>query len=259
MSSFMLDSNVWEKVVAPEEYKTEPLYKLYKDVHDKLFPLNNTEIYISSVIFDFESIKKNERLLKISKYKPAFSINTESINGTQNTSFIIGPSNFDYSLNPYLEKHAESAFKEGFKVTTNSRVGLPINPLRKDATIHFTNKQNEAIAEASNFIEKNLHAGMYHLEELIKECGIRDKNLLKAIKQIPQNKNKNFIKAIAEWCDGDAIAECIGMRIEYFVTLDNAQNAGTKSVLSKQNRMLLKQQYPFLNIISLEEMLKIIK
>lgn len=256
MPTFMLDSNVWEKVVAPQDYSAE---NVYQKLHSKVVQPGTNQYYLSATVFDLEDMKRVDRLKAWQKYNVATQINTVVSGNSANLSFSIGPSHFPYLNSPILVKHANEAFNYGFKVVATSRVGMPINPLRKQHTIPLNEEQNNKIGEVSAYIESTLHAGEYSIDSLLQQYNIPwDCDFLKMIKQLPNDAVKPFSEAIAEWADGDSLATCIGMGFDYFVTNDKAGNAGTKSVFSTDNINKLKAKYPSLNVIDPKEMLAII-
>ena len=255
MAKYMLDSNVWERLIDPKSYPDKPLYEI---LNQKVFPLHNdTELFITTVIFDLESIQRKDRLKELKTYKPKQSCTTSSKNSWVELSFTIGPEEYCFPPNEWLEQRAQLAFDAGIKVVSDSRVGFPpINPLRTRATISFTEEENEAMSEAADYIEEKLSAGIYAFRKFIDKYSIRiDRGILDMVRHVPDDKLKEFSETIAEWCDGDALAQCIGMNFDYFVTDDNAKSAGSESILSQKKRQDLMKRFPQLHIISTKDML----
>ena len=256
MKSFMLDSNVWEKAICPDDYPNE---EHYKELNKKIIKSSEVEFYLSSTIFDLEDIRKKDRLIELKSYKPVAKTNYQSKGDVIPMKTCIGTSTFPYKENPILEKHAKRAFEVGFRVVPSSlKIGIPpINPLREQATIHLTNEQIKKIYAASKFVEQ-LGSGISSLNAILKKYEIKGKNLLSAIKLIPENAIKQFSEAISEWADGETVAAYIGMDINYLVTNDRAGTAGIKSIFYKDNIQKLTLEYPQFKVISPSEMLRLL-
>lgn len=90
---FTLDSNVWERVVAPNDYCSLPDNELYVDLNQKIQTHNNDEYWISSVVFSLEEIERKYRLIDWRTYRPSFSSEIQEINGGINMTFSIAPDN----------------------------------------------------------------------------------------------------------------------------------------------------------------------
>ena len=254
MISFMLDSNVWEKAICPDDY---PDGEDYRELNKKIMSATGVEFYLSATIFDLEDIRRKDRLVELKAYNPSFKTEIKQDGDIINMRFTIGPSSFPYKQNPKLSKHAMMAFNTGFKVVASSRVGIPINPLREQSTIDLTNEQNEKISEVSEFIEQ-LGSGMASLNSVLTKYGIKKGNLLSMIKALPQDAIKPFSDAVSEWADGDTVAACIGMDIDYLVTNDMAGKAGSKSIFYKDNIQKLISKYPQFKIITPSGMLSLL-
>ena len=259
MPSFMLDSNVWEKVVAPQDYQ-DGIH--YQGLLHKISTSVDCSCYLSSVIFDLEDISKKDRLQKFRDYVPSVKVE-HSLGRPPNElslKFTIEPGPFHFDSNEYLERHASAAFGLGMKVAVNLRTALPINPLYSGHELYPTEEQNNKAGEVASYIEKNIGSGLAAIYSVCDKFSVpKSDDLMQTIQGIPDNAVKDFVKAIAEWADADALATCIGMGFDYFVTNDKAGNAGTKSVFSTDNINKLKVKYPSLNIIDPKEMLAIIQ
>ena len=259
LSSFMLDSNIWEQIIEPEDFVLNKKYDIYQEINKKLFPLNGNTVFLSSMIFDLESIGRKDRIKELQKYEPQIEIEVchDQDSHTTHFTFTIGPDHFPYKANPYLERRFQKAFEAGVHVVRNTRVGIPpINHMCDSALISFTEKQNSKMGEALDYIENELHAGFYAFNNILQNKKIKfSTNFLQIIRSIPPDSINQFASAVAEWADGDTLAIHIGMGFDYFVTDDKAKNAGTTSVFSQSNGTKLKNKYPLLRIITPEEML----
>lgn len=254
MISFMLDSNVWEKALCPDDY---PDGEDYRALNEKIKSATDVEFYLSATIFDLEDIRRKDRLVELKSYKPSITSKCKSRGDMIVMETTIGPSEFPYKENPILAKHATIAFNNGFAVVASSRVGIPINPLREQATISLTDEQNQKMYEASNFIEQ-LGSGIASLNPVLTKYGIKKGNLLSMIKALPQDAIKPFSDAVSEWADGDTVAACIGMNIDYLVTNDMADKAGRKSIFYKDNIQKLIAKYPQFKMITPSNMLNLL-
>lgn len=257
MASFMLDSNVWEKAICPDDYSDG---EDYRELNKKIISSTGVGFYLSATIFDLEDIRRKDRLVELRAYKPSFKTEIKQDGDTVNMRFTVGPGPFPYKQNPKLSKHAQMAFSAGFKVVADSRVGIPpINPLRNNASISITEQQNERIAAAEEFIEKDLKAGIAAFYTILSKYGVVYKgDMLSAIRKLPDTAIDEFASAVAEWADGDTVAACIGMGIDFLVTNDKAGKAGSKSIFYKDNIQKLISKYPQFKIITPSDMLSLL-
>ena len=69
---------------------------------------------------------------------------------------------------------------------------------------------------------------------------------------VPGEQKKKFLKAIAEWVDGEALSAHYAAGNDFFCTNDKAGNAGTVSIFHSQNRNRLAAKFGIKIISSCE-------
>lgn len=254
--TFTLDSNIWERAVAPEDFQDDPNYNGFLELNHFLKSKTDNQFFIHSSIFDLEAIRRKDRLNTFSGIKPK----TTTVQDGNKTSITISiDDSFSIPENPYLRKRAVEAFNLGIRVTDMPRVGMPRNPIYSEHMCFGDEEQLELMFEVETYIENELDAGIAALKNKLISHGLPfTDSLIQDVKTLFNNKVKGFDKVVGEWADGDSIATHIGMGFDYFVTLDNAATAGTHSVMYKDNIKKLKSKYK-LNKITLEECLNLLR
>ncbi|ACF12156.1 hypothetical protein Cpar_1764 [Chlorobaculum parvum NCIB 8327] len=233
----VFDSNVWEKVVDSE---AEP----YRTINMKIRG-NLLVPFICEAAISLEQIPKMHRAGFFKTYKPKFEFkDTQSVDNRVCTEFSISPNN---ELHPGLPEVLISklalAQRLGFKVIHMNRFGtVRTNEIPKDMYVQFDEnggfwRRAELFSECVKFIEK-MGGGQSKYSRFKQEFGLSDGTL-----QIPENKRNAFIKAIAEWSDGDSIAACYSMGIHLFCTDDRGQNAGCSSVFFPDNIKKISERF----------------
>jgi hypothetical protein len=255
-----LDSNVWEKMMCPDDvaFQTDPKIFIYKELN-QFIGTNQIQFVLSGTVFSLEGIRKGERQTFFAQYKPDFQVNEswDSATGVMHLQFSIGPNDASFPvLNPYLKERGEIAFKAGFKIIQLPRVGMPTDPMTKPYLLSLTNEKNEKISLVSMVIEQQLHAGYFWIQKLFQKYQLQD--IFTSIQDLPKCEDKAIAKAVAEWADGDSIATHIGYGGDYFCTNDQGGNAGTNSVMHPDNILALRTQFN-LDVVSPEELLRMLK
>lgn len=233
----VLDSNVWEKVV---DSKAEPYRTINSKIRGKLLVP-----FICEAALSLEQIPRMRRAGFFKTYKPKFEIkDTQSVDNRVSTEFSVSPNN---ELHPGLPEVLISrlalAQKLGFKVIHMNRFGtVRTNEIPEDMYVQFDEnggfwRRAELFSEFVSFIEK-MGCGQSQYGSFKREFGLYDGSL-----RIPENKHNAFIKAIAEWSDGDSIAACYSMGIHLFCTDDRGRNAGCASVFFPENIKKISERF----------------
>ena len=242
----MFDSNVWQKVVCPDDYTDDEQYAELCKIHQKI-KSGDIEPYISETVFTLENIQKKQRKDKFGGMKASHKTHIEEGDEAIHIRFEIGPNPNDaVSLddNPHLKKYAEEALKLGFRIVRAPRIGQLTNKDLNGRVYNVPdfNTFNEKLGEVGAKIEAR-GAGMAQLQFLI--AGNPGRNINEMINSAPESDTKKIAKAIAEWADGDSVAACIALGLDCFCTRDRARGAGTASVLSVANQAWLEADYGF--------------
>lgn len=242
----MFDSNVWQKVVCPDDYTDDEQYAELCKVHQKI-KNGDIEPYISETVFTLENVQKKQRKDKFGGMKASNKTQIEEREGAIHIRFEIGPNPDDaVSLddNPHLKKYAEEALKLGFRIVRAPRIGQLTNKDLDGRVFRVPDFDtfNEKLGEVGGKIEAH-GAGMAQLHSLI--GGNPGRNINEMIHSAPESDTKKIAKAIAEWADGDSVAACIALGLDCFCTRDRAKGAGTASVLSAANLAWLEADYGF--------------
>ena len=124
--TFTLDSNIWERAVAPEDFQDDPNYNGFLELNHFLKSKTDNQFFIHSSIFDLEAIRRKDRLNTFSGIKPK---TTTVQDGNKISITISSDDSFSIPENPYLIERAVEAFNLGIRVTDMPRVGMPRNPI----------------------------------------------------------------------------------------------------------------------------------
>lgn len=242
----MFDSNVWQKVVCPEDYTDDPQYAELCKVQEKI-KTGDIEPYISETVFTLENVQKKHRKEKFGNMGSSIRSKVEVKNGEIHMRIEIGPNSDDaVSLNdnPKLKKYAEKALILGFRIVRGPRIGMfeckDLND--KLYRVPNFNEYNEKLGEVVGKI-KARGAGKAQLDSLV--YANTGASMSEKIKAAPEDETKKIAKVIAEWADGDSVAMCIALGCDYFCSRDQARGAGISSVLSKTNLAWLESDYGF--------------
>jgi hypothetical protein len=251
----MFDSNVWQKVISPENYKEES--DCFEIINNSIVDKKITP-YLSETIFTLESIRGKERREFFGDVEPKITIEKRACNGIVNVAITMSsnPDNFvNFNDNSILKSYFEKAIKLDFKIVGFPRLGKIKNTDLENHIIKVDGKITSYMCEIETEIF-NRNSGYYFVENLVRNCD--GNNISKKIKQLPKSDCSKVKKAVAEWADGDSVACCIALDCDYFCTRDLAKGAGGKSVLSKENLKWLNKKYGF-KTISPEELSEICK
>lgn len=262
MISVTFDSNVIEKVLMPESYATEensPFFlRLRKAIDQK-----QISVHVADVYFTREQIPKADRLSRTNKNTAdAIKIEQEILpNGIYHLNISIGPSTRcgNVKLDSFRHRTLEALQAVDGNILMTSRLGdfeckeippeLYCQPESKDAT-------ECRFDQCFRYISDQLAAG----GEAIRTVAGASANENPYLKlSNPQIQDKAFSKAFAEDADAMAIAAHYGHGIQLFCTEDKGASAGSKSVMSRQNRMKLRKQFGirFCNVKALTKLIDV--
>lgn len=246
------DSNVWQIVVYPEDYPQEPFIEKFKIINEAINS-GKIEAFLSETIFTVEAIRKVDRKDFLSSRKPTMTTDVEINNDKVGLGFAIGPGDQD-SINfdniPILKKYSEGALQQGFKIVGSNRVAIFKNSEIEQEILKLDDSFYNRQAEVGEKIEA-FGAGISQIMEI--GFSYSNRGWMRGLKKAPESDNKKIAKAAAEWADGDSVASSIALGCDYFCTRDNANGAGSKSVLSSTNKEILHSEYGF-KTISPEEL-----
>ena len=238
----MFDSNVWQKVVCPDDYKSDVDYIYYENIN-KAIKDDKIKPYLSETIFTIEAIRKVERQDFWGNYKPEFNTQIEDCgNGNINIKITIAPpEGLDFKDRPILYRYFNMAKSLNFRIVRFPRVAL-IGNKEIESILYKDGIDNELSYEIANKIEQH-EAGFYYIQKLGKQYDEND--WMHGLKSMPVTDRKKVAKATAEWADGDSVVMSIITKCDYFCSNDRAKGAGNKSILSSQNLEWLNQDYGF--------------
>lgn len=242
----MFDSNVWQKVVCPEDYTDDPQYEELCKVNEKI-KSGEIEPYISETVFTLENVQKKQRKEKFGNMESSIRTKFELKDGGIHMRIEMGPNSENaVSLddNPKLKKYAEKALGLGFRIVRGPRIGMFECKDLDDKLYQVPNfnEYNEKLGEVGAKIEAH-GAGKNQLDMLVSSNA--GASISERIKAAPEDEAKKIAKAIAEWADGDSVAMCIALGCDYFCSRDQAKGAGTASVMSAANLVWLESDYGF--------------
>ena len=260
MLTVTFDSNVIEKVLRPEAHTDEDnspfFFRLRKAVDEKLISVHVADLY-----FTREQIPKADRLSRtINNTSNAVSIHqTCTPDGYVHYSISIGPSKkFGYvELDKYRRKTLEALNAVDGKVLKTYRLADFICgeiPPQMYCRSESRDETMRRIDECDRYISDQLSAGANALRELTGSKPTENPYMkLSGL----SNSDKAFSKTVAEDADAMSIAAHYGYGIQLFCTEDRGVSAGTKSVMSPQNRLKLRNRFGirFCNVKSLVKLM----
>lgn len=245
----IFDSNVWQIVVTPNDFPAETSLEDFRKIHQAIVDKKITP-FLSETVFTIEAIRKVERQDFFGSTEAKTNITEkDNNNGSLSVNFTIGPNEKDYinfDERPILKKYFDEAIALGFNIARLPRIGGLVNP-----EVDAINYKLEG-TELNNYLDKVFEVGVKieekgggisQIEEIGKKYGAE--NFMKGLKKAPESDRNKIAKAAAEWADGDSVAISIALGCDYFCTRDQAKGAGSKSVLSQNNLLWLKNDYNF--------------
>jgi len=248
------DSNVWENIVDTEKLavhsNAEALTVIRQAVEAGLIAC-----YISDTYVTLETPNSHQRASHFKEITNRVDRTEPIVEARENVARVIFSElriRQSFNQHPGLDEIKSTALVKalalGFRFINVPRIGwlrleddlykpMEIDEQELAARLAKTNKAVLA------FEQKGL--GSAHVWEKAKQA-IQQNPDLKLYGQFlafAHGDSKKIPKAVAEWADGDALAAHYGHGHDVFCTLDNGRNAGTKSVLHKDHRQWLKEEF----------------
>ena len=252
------DSNVWEKVVAPDAYRLDPKFEALCAIN-KAISAGTLKGYISETFATLEAIRKGDRagflekraedLVKVTWHR------SERIGHIRGTVEIGGASSVHPGLSEPLASKLRQARELGFLLIPSSRIGSARPAIIDDEQfrIPLTAEQSADIwaflderAAISAAIEAR-GVGFAKIEQLARSIQQR-----LGLGEIPwyeglnrpadATESKKIDKAFAEWADGDTVAGHIACKLDILCTEDQGKGAG-QSIFNLSNRQWLSERY----------------
>jgi hypothetical protein len=256
------DTNVWRRLF-PGEQEFHLKWLAYAPyIRDKIVS-GVIQPYICEIAISLESIKREKRLQFFGSYGPKIEIKELPSNGaTIHSKFTLGPNNEAHpGLPPELKKDLNLANSLGFKVLRMTNLGtVRSNEIPSEMLINFENRESfwcyaEKLAKCSDFI-RALGVGASEYHKLKNEFGIESDSPFTILEKVEASQKEIFIKAVAEWVDGDSLSAHFAYGNDFFCTEDQAKNARDRSVFYNSNIIKVKEKFG-LNILSVEELSKL--
>ena len=243
------DSNVWERVIDEDDHH---LAKIKDKIRN-----GRIQAYICEIALSLESIEKKSRSKFFEDYQPRITVDHLPSEGETFTMRVCFAPNVE--LHPGHHPKQQAKLLEtrnlGFRVLRMANAGtvrtqeIPDEMYmdHSDADIDEFWRYTERLESCSAYIT-SLGCGQTAYNQLKEEF-----NLFGAGSQlIPIKRRKKFLKAIAEWVDGESLAAHYAAGNEFFCTNDKARSAGTKSIFYDTNKSRLEAEYGIKIISSYE-------
>ena len=268
----MFDSNVWEKVVSPHDYPSDPNQSNSAIIHDAI-AAKIISPYICETVFTIEAFPKRDRFNHgiQTGHLRARCIEKGANGNTFKAQMEFGGIRGELpALHPVLSERFEQAIKLGFKVVPTSRFGtiLPKELDREDAMIPLTQEQQDDIW---GFLEEKAA-----IHQRIEDMGVGHTVIRKIAAGYAEKLNwpvrawydglhlatsaqekKHIAAAFAEWADGDTVACTIAYDFDYLCTEDRGRSA-KQTVFDPVNISKLSTGYG-LNLLRMNELASVIK
>ncbi len=243
------DSNVWEKVI-DEDNRHLAIIK------DKIRN-GRIQAYICEIALSLESIKRKIRAEFFEDYRPRITVNHLPAEGEKLVMQVCVAPNVELHPGHHPKQQAKllEARNLGFRVLRMANAGTVRTQEIPDEM--YMDNTNDDIDEFWRYAERlsscadyitSMGCGQTAYNQLKEEF-----NLFDAGSQlIPIKRRKKFLKAIAEWVDGESLAAHYAAGNEFFCTNDKARSAGTKSIFHEINKSRLEAEYGIKIISSYE-------
>ena len=240
------DTNVWEPMVNEEK---PHLVEIKNKIRD-----GKIQAYLCEITLDLEAIQKKKRAELFGNYEPRITVeDLPPENGKLGMRFSIAP---DTDLHPGLPPEQWGKLLKardlGFRV-----LGMTTNP----ETVRTKEIPDDMYVQHDDIEEFWRYAALLEkCSDFIVEwgCGRAAYDQFRAQfhlvgLDVPDEQNKKFSEAIAEWVDGEALSAHYAAGNDFFCTEDKAGSAGTGSVFHNQNRTQLGKEFG-VKIISSHEL-----
>jgi len=238
------DSNVWERVINEEEHH---LVKIKNKIRD-----GKIRAYICEIALTLEAIQKKLRSKFFGNYKPSITI--EELPPENRTL------RMRVSIAPNTELHPGLSPKQWDKLLEARDLGFQVFRMTSFGTVRTEEIPEDMYADIEGFwrYAELLESCNNFIMEL--GCGRAAYDQFKAQfnlvglggQTVPDEQEKKFSKAIAEWVDGDSLSAHYAAGNDFFCTDDKAQNAGTGSIFHSQNKTRLEKEFGIKVISSYE-------
>ena len=225
----MFDSNIWQKVVCPNDYISDPQYGDFCKIHQSIEE-GKIEAFLSETMFTLENVKKVDRKSKMGSMTAKLETTINEMPGGAHIRIVMRPNPVDavsFDNNPLLKKYALEALRLGFNIVRLPRIGMLENRDLKGKLYKTAEGFNDRASLIGEEIEKR-GAGFAQIKNHV--VANPGNSINEKIKNAPELDAKKIAKAIAEWADGDSVAISIALGCDYFCTRDEAHGAGQTSV-----------------------------
>ena len=237
------DSNVWEPVVKEEK---PHLIEIKNKILD-----GKIQAYICEITLSLESIEREKRAEFFGNYEPSGTVEH------------LPPENGELvmrvSLGPNTELHPGLHPKQRVKLLKARDLGFRVLGMTNFLTVRTKDIPDDMYVQQEFWryadLLKNCNDFIVSLG-----CGRAAYDQFKAQfnlvgsggRTVPEEQEKKFSNAIAEWVDGEALSAHYAAGNDFFCTNDKAGNAGTGSIFHTQNRTPLEKEFGIKIISSCE-------
>ena len=238
------DTNVWEPVVNEEK---PHLIEIKNKILD-----GKIQAYICEITLDLEAIQRKERSEFFENYEPSITVeHLPPENGKLGMRVCIAPNTgLHPGLPPQQWGKLLKARDLGFRILRMTNAGtVRTKEIPDDMYVQHDDFEEYAeLLENCNDFIVSLGCGRAAYDQFKAQF-----NLVGSGGQtLPDEQEKKFSKAIAEWVDGEALSAHYAAGNDFFCTDDKAGNAGTGSIFHNQNRTRLIKKFGIKIISSCE-------
>ena len=231
------DTNVWEPMVNEEK---PHLIEIKNRISD-----GKIRAYICEIALNLEAIQRNKRAEFFENYEPITTVeDLPSENGKLGMQFSIAPNT---EVHPGIhQKQWDKLLKArdlGFRVLRMTNAGtVRTKEIPDDMYVQQDDEEfleyAELLGNCNDFIVE-LGCGRAAYDQFRAQF-----NLVGSGGQtLPEEQERKFSEAIAEWVDGEALSAHYAAGNDYFCTNDKAGKAGTGSIFHNQNRTQLEKEF----------------
>ncbi|MDE0015813.1 MAG: hypothetical protein OXU51_06470 [Candidatus Poribacteria bacterium] len=241
------DTNIWEPMI--EEEKPHLI-----EIKNKILD-GRIRAYIPEITLDLEAIQRKERSEFFGNYEPRITVEyLPPENGTLRMQVGFGPNT---ELHPGIHpKQWDKLLKArdlGFKVLGMTNFGtvrtkeIPDDMYIQHDDIEEFWRYAELLKNCNDFIV-GLGCGRAAYDQFRAQFNLEGSGG----QTLPEEQERKFSEAIAEWVDGEALSAHYAAGNDFFCTDDKAGDAGTGSIFHSQNRTQLEEKFGIKIISSCE-------
>ena len=236
------DTNVWEPMVNEEKPHLVEIKNRIRD--GKIQP------YICEITLNLEAIQRRKRAEFFGTYEP--NITVEHLPPES------GKLGMRMGIAPNTEFHPGLPSKQWDKLVKARDLGFRVLRMTNIGTVRTKDIPDDMYVEHDD-------EGFWRYAELLGNCndfivglgcGRAAYDPYKARflggRTIPEEQEKKFAEAIAEWVDGEALSAHYAAGNDFFCTNDKAGSADTGSIFHNQNRTQLEKEFGIKIISSCE-------